>query len=321
MSDLLASLRFVQWAVAKKAFVPELTHFQIKDGFIRSFNGAISLCCPINLALNCNPKAAAFLKAIQTCKETVQLSMTAAGRLSVKSGKLRALVECLPETFPEMAPAGREIDLEPGFMEALAALEPIIGEDASRPWSRGILFRNGVAYATNNIVVARYYADYCALHQVCIPHAAVNELLRISACPAKAFVEDNAVTFLYENGAWLRTSLMPAEGWPDVDRIIDGAETGGEPIPSDFFDGLKDIANFTDETRAVFFKPNYLTTSLDTEKATYINVQGLPDFGKFNVDMWLLLKDLAKFYKPTERPGMIHFAAENVIGAIIGMRE
>lgn len=319
---MLESLKFVQWAVARKNFAPELTHFQIKDGFIRSFNGSISLCCPIELKLNCMPKAAAFMKAIQTCRETVKLSLTPTGKLSVVSGKFRALIECLPEGFPEMAPEGRELAVEADFLDALSILEPLIGEDASRPWSRGILFKDGWAYATNNIVAARFDAGQTALSGINLPHGAVNEILRIGKRPVRALVSENSISFVYDDGSWLRTALLPADLWPDIDKLVDGAnELDLDYIPDEFFQGLDDLAPFTDELRSVFIKPNYLTTSLNPEAATYINVPGLLNFGKFNIDMWRLLKGVAQTMGRGERESLVFFAAPNLMGAIIGMRE
>ena len=80
---MLSELRFVQGAVAKKDFIPALTHFVIEDGAVRGYNGMLALCSPIPFNIACKPRADALVKAIANCTETVQLAMTAAGRLSV----------------------------------------------------------------------------------------------------------------------------------------------------------------------------------------------------------------------------------------------
>src|SRR5690606_40453146 len=66
--------------------------------------GSLALCSPIDLDLEVTPKADPFIKAIATCKDTVQLNMTPAGRLSIKSGSFRAFVDCTDEAYPDIQP-------------------------------------------------------------------------------------------------------------------------------------------------------------------------------------------------------------------------
>ena len=89
---MLKELKFVQGAVAKKDFVPAMTHFRIGDT-VRSFNGNMAICSPIALDLECTPKAETLVRAISNCQEEVVLSMTAKGRLKVHSGSFNAYIE------------------------------------------------------------------------------------------------------------------------------------------------------------------------------------------------------------------------------------
>src|SRR5690606_31461165 len=107
---MLDALKFVQGAVARRDFVPALTHFQIRDGYIRGFNGKIALCAPIDLDLDATPKAAPFIKAIEACRDTVELSLTPNGRLAIRSGSFKAYIDCLEgEEFPNVEPEGDEV--------------------------------------------------------------------------------------------------------------------------------------------------------------------------------------------------------------------
>ena len=104
---MLTELKFVQGAVAKKDFIPSLTHFIIEDGTVRGYNGMLALCSPLPFDIACKPKADSLVKAIANCAETVQLSLTPAGRLSIKSGKFKAFIDCIPdETTPHVQPEG-----------------------------------------------------------------------------------------------------------------------------------------------------------------------------------------------------------------------
>lgn len=316
--ELIKALKFTQWAVARKSFVESLVHFQIKNKTIQSYNGTVSLCSPIDLDLDCLPKAGPFIKAIQTCKDTVQLSITPAGRLSIKSGGFRALIDCAHVEFPEIAPEGREIAPEGGIMAALKILEPLISEDASRPWSRGILISGAHAYATNNVVLAEYSLGFEFPVTLNLPHAAVNELMRIGEEPSRIMVTDASASFLYEDGRWLRTQLLSVE-WPDMGKVLDREHQAAD-IPEGFWQGLTDIAPFTDAARSVYLKPNYLTTSLDSEVATYANVPGIPDGGCYDIEMLKMLQGLTTRLDFTSYPQPCLWFGDKLRGAVIGRR-
>src|ERR1700748_928221 len=99
--NLLDSLKFVKGAVSRKDQLAALTHFGIKDGRITAYNGLIALSSPIALSLDCQPKAAPFIKAIEICESmeaTPALSITKGGKLTVAAGKgFRVHIECVEE--------------------------------------------------------------------------------------------------------------------------------------------------------------------------------------------------------------------------------
>ena len=184
---MLAELKFVQGAVAKKDFLPALTHFRIEDGRVRSFNGTLALSTPIQFDINCTPKAEPFIKAIQNCKETVTMTMTPAGRLGIKSGSFKAFIECVEEENYHAEPEGEEFDIDgEALLKALQAVAPFIGDDASRPWSNGVLLKGQSAYATNNVMLVEYWTG-TTFPIVCnVPKVAIREMLRIGEAPLRA---------------------------------------------------------------------------------------------------------------------------------------
>ena len=94
---MLKELKFVSGAVAKKEFIPAITHFCIENGTVRAYNGTLALSSPIACDINCKPKAVPMVNAIARCSETITMSVTPTGKLSIKSGPFRALIECVPE--------------------------------------------------------------------------------------------------------------------------------------------------------------------------------------------------------------------------------
>ena len=321
MSDLLEALTFIQGAVAKKDFVPVLTHVSIKDGLIQAYNGKVTLCSPIELALDCAPKAVPFIKAIKTCKDTIQMNITPTGRLSVKSKGFRTLIECSPEPFPSIDLEGERLPLPgAGFIAALKVLEPLIAEDASRPWARGILFDVKTASATNNIVVAQLWLDFKFPHRINLPHDAVNELIRIKREPVEMIIAENHATFIYDNGSWIRSQLYSTK-WPDLDGFFKNrVESKSQPVPEGFYDSLRDIAPFVDPLYRCHISNGKVATFADPDLATTSEVPELRGEGIYNITQLLLLEGIATKLNFEAWPAPAAFFGDRLRGSVVGMK-
>ena len=315
---MIDALRFVQGAVAKKDFVQALTHFHISGGLIKGYNGSLALCSPIDLNLEVIPKALPFIKAIQTCKETVQLNMTPAGRLSIKSGPFKAFVDCLEGQPLHIEPEGETIQLDGAFLKALKILNPFIAEDASRPWARGIMFRGPSAFATNNVVLLEYWLGYNFPVEVNIPKPAVQELLRIGQEPSHLQLCENSVTFHFEGGQWLRTQTYSTQ-WPDMGRVLN-RESSPIPFPDGFFESLLDLAPFTDDLERIFFLGTRMATTPAEGLGASADIEGLPEQGIYHVKQLQLLEGVAQKIDLSQYPGPCLFYGDRVRGAIVGMR-
>lgn len=316
---MLESLQFVQGAVAKKDFVPSLTHFHIAGGRIRGYNGSLALCSPIELDLEVTPKAVPFIKAIQTCKGTVQLNMATNGKLFIKSGKFKAHVDCTTEVFPDIQPEGEVVELQPGLIKALRVLAPFIAEDASRPWARGILFRGNSAFATNNIIVLEYWLGEDFPVEVNIPRSAVLELLRIAEDPTSLQMSEDSVTFHYPGDRWMRTQTYSTV-WPDLGRVLDKEATPTK-LPEGFFPALVDLVPFIDDLSRIFFTGDAIATSGEAGEGASVEVPGTPATGIYHLKQLQLLEGLVEKADFTLYPSPSLFYGDKVRGAIIGMRK
>lgn len=325
---LLDSLKFVQGAVATKDYVPALTHFRIGNKKIQGYNGMLSLTCPISLNLHAQPKASTFAKAIQSCTVDPEIKLLSNGKLSVKAGSFKANIPCLAEEFPEMAPTGKVVRMVDGMpiLPQLKALEQFISEDASRPWSRGILIRNGSAFATNNVIVVEQFLGYnFPVKEINIPHATINELLRIKIEPEIIQLDEKSVTFFFDGDETRMTSQVYTSEWPNVEAILNIPENS-QPPPRGFWDALSTVAPFVDELRRVYLRDGLVTTSPEVEHAdASVEVKGLVANACFNVDYLLSLKticfqiDFGTYPKPCLFFGETK-EGNRIRGAIVGIR-
>jgi len=316
---MLKELKFVQGAVAKKDFLPALTHFRIENGHVRSFNGTLALSTPIKLDLDVTPKAEPFVKAIQNCKETVSMHMTPAGRLGITSGAFKAYIECVETETPHVVPEGEEFEIDgEALLAAMKTIAPFIGDDASRPWSNGILLKGQSAFATNNVSLIEYWVGSTFPITCNVPRAAVRELLRINEIPKRAQADDKSISFHFDDGRWIRSALLEID-WPDLNKVLD-VPSNAVTIDERIYEALDTIKPFTDKQERVYIHDGKISTTLaQGEGASY----DLPDFpyeGVYQLHILNLLRGTADSIDFSTYPKPCQFFGERLRGAIIGMR-
>lgn len=322
---MLSPLKFTQGAIAKKDYVPALTHFRIKNGSIMGYNGAVALSSPIDIDIDCYPVAKTFTRAIQTCEETIQLHLTASKKLAISSGPFKAFIDCLPEdgSFPNIQPEGIEVPVDGQILvDCLRTLEPFISQDASREWSQGVLFRGQSAYATNNVVIVERWLG-ARFPDLNIPATAVREIIRIGDPPKAVHVlsgsdgSQKAITFLYPAGQWLRSSLLTL-GWPDVSRILD-LPSSASRLPKGFFEALEKLIPFIGDQQACIFSSNKISTEKTDGYGASFDVKDFQGVGAFNAKLLLELKPIIQEIDFTCFPKPSMFFGDNLRGVISGI--
>lgn len=320
---MLNSLKFVQGAVGRKDFIPELKHFKIASGFVHSFDGVIALCSPIPLDIECMPKAVPFIKAISNCGEQVALVLRDNGKLNIKSGKFTVNIDCLTEDYPFTYPTGEEVKLDNiGFIKAIKTLEPFIGNDASRMWSNGILFNGHSAFATNNVIIVEHWLGVEFPIKCNIPIQAVRELVRINEEPTSIQYDSNTITFHFKGDRWLKTSQYSVE-WPDINKLLN-VESNCIPLDSEFFSALEHVKPFVGDMGQIYINNNVISTSNEeSEGARYELSNSLGEWvnGVYQIQMLEKLKGVADVIDLTMYPSPSMFYGGSAIrGAIVGMR-
>ncbi len=270
---MLKALRFVRGAVARKDHVPVLKHFKIEGGRIQSYNGVLSLSAPIACDLTVQPLAETFVHAIALCDDTVSLHQTETARLVIKSGDFKAYIDTSEEAFPEIKTTGETVNIVVDILDAVKVLAPVMSEDASRPWSRGILFIENSAFVTNNIVLVEHWLQHPMPRPFGLPAMVVKELLRIDEEPEGIKVSPNTVTFYFTGGRTLTSSLLLINNWPDIRLLLQNPPKEKlYDINEDFFEALLDLRPFTKDFRPVWLNGNQISTSHDPEDGAHITL-------------------------------------------------
>lgn len=317
---MLKALRFVRGAVALKNHVPVLKHFRIHDGRIQSYNGCLDLSAPIDCDLSVQPLAATFVHAISLCEDTVSLYQTATGRLVVKSGDFKAFINTSQEVFPGIESSGESID-GVHLLKAIKILAPVMSQDASRPWSRGILFAGQSAFVTNNVVLVEHWLKYPVRQPFGLPAMAVNELLRIGEEPEGVEINPTHVTFHFKDGRRLCTNLLRINLWPDVRKLLEISEPlESHNLHPEFFEGLRKLRPFTTETRPMWLDGNHLSTSSDPEDGAHLELNETEGMqGIWSLDQLLKIEGIAKEISWCRSPRPCPFSGDKIRGLIVGI--
>lgn len=253
------------------------------------------------------------------CNDTIQLSLTKAGRLSVKSAGFKAFIDCVQGETNHVEPEGEFVEFDGELLlKGIQACAPFIGSDASRPWANGVLIKGQSIFATNNVMLVEYWLGSTFPITVNIPRAAVREMQRIGEAPVNAQVTTNSITFHYSGDRWLRTQLFATE-WPDLSKVLDRPS---EQVPVDerIFEGLESVKSFVDKMGTIYLFQDELRTHMDEQEGAGFAMDGFGHEGKYNIDMLNLLKDTAVTIDWSTYPSPCMFLGERIRGAIIGMR-
>lgn len=320
--DLLKNLKFVRGSVAKKDLLPALTHFRIERGRVQGYNGRIALSAPIAFDVDCTPKAIPLVNAIDRCQEAVAFSLTPSGKLSVKSGPFRTYIECVEGPTPHVQPAGQRAQIDgQALLQALTTLEPFISNDASRPWSNGVLFDGSSAFATNNVIAAEYWLGSEFPMSVTIPREAVKEIIRIGEAPVAFQMSENSLTCHYEDGRWVFCGLIEG-AWPNLRKVLDIPSVAMTSIPDEFYMALDSVKPFVDKYGRVMFEPGVIRTHRkDAEEGASVDCEWIKNGSTFAIQMIERLKGVAHSIDLTTYPKPCPWQGERVRGAIIGLHQ
>lgn len=320
---MLDDLHFVKGAVGKRELVKGMTHFQIENGRIYSYNGNISLSSPIALDFNCSPKADLMIKAIENCRDATQMVLTGNGKLSIRSGGFSANVTCIDEPIPHVVPAGEVVALDAeAFINAFRVLLPFIGTNNMYPFSTGVRMKGSCVTATNNVIFVEYWTGSAFPHEVVIPRAAVQELLRIKEIPTHIQYNQNNMTFHYQSGRWLNTTLLDVK-WPETDPIF-AMEHHPTEIDHTLFTALDTIEPFCDEVGSVFIESGTVRTHFEKGEGASNTISNQAIYGRYQVQMLKMLKGVAQKIDMTcydaKKLSPSIFYGDRLRGIISGMR-
>lgn len=215
---MLDTLRLVRGAVAQKELVPLMTHFIFNAGRVQGSNGRITIDAPLDLHEldGCSVPAEKFYRAVEACDGEPKIQRDG-HFVHLRKGRFRVKLPVTSDAKMFTSPPAGKVD---GHLtlDPFRRLLPYVSQDASRPWSIGILLASGYGYATNNVIVARAPLDYTGPN-INLPSYCVEELLVLGNEQCEVSFAENGLYLKPRNDVWLHTRSLSLE-WPDVTRFF-----------------------------------------------------------------------------------------------------
>jgi DNA polymerase III sliding clamp (beta) subunit (PCNA family) len=264
-----------------------------------------------------------FMAAVDACDGEPDDVFVEEGLLVVKKKRYKAKMKMMDATqFPRQGyDSGMAVRVRGGeaFLDVLRRLRPFVSDDASRPWSMGVLFQGGYAYATNNVLVARAPTGFdIEARRTVVPVFAIDELLRIGVGPLEVTRTSTALFFTFTTW-WLRSHLIETE-WPDVAALFTGWKRKLPSVPNGLRDDLRRVAEFIPDKKypVIKFSPDGIAT-LEGDYFAEVTDYRLPN-AQFRVEPLKLLLDNATHCDFSLYPQRCPWFGNDLEGFIVGVR-
>lgn len=313
---MIETLHFVKGAVSTKDLIPVLLAFHLYDDRIQGTNGNVTIDAPLGVSIkNLTVHAERFLKAVDACDGDPKFTASD-DRLIVQRGKFKATI---PLENHQSFPRTEQSKLKKcalNLLPALRILKEFIGQDASHPWACGVLLQGDYIYATNNVVLARVEFTWKE-GPIVLPSFAVDELLRIGQEPCKLGVTDNALTFGYDNGQWLRALLVKNNWPPSISGMIGKAR---EKIAPSLRHCIIKVLPFCPDTKFPVIRiEDGMVKTMDGDMTASMLGELFTGKSIFRAEPLLAVLNIATHLDLSKYPKACPFRGPNVEGVILGV--
>lgn len=321
-------LKQVQWlkeVLSTKDILAANTHYLVRNGYIHAKNGRMSAATPVPCDLEFAVPGEAFEKTLARAPGEVALSLAAGPNgvqvLTIRSGKFRATMGLLDVAHWHVEePATAFVKIPDRLFPAFDALLPFISDNALHPWASSITMTDGMAYATNNTVLAAYPCPGPSQVSVLIPRWAVEFVVSRGKELAEWTVNENHVAFRWATGAWMRSQLMEGSLPQAALAMLNSAPPAEYALTGAWKDAVARVTSLAE-------KPLVLTsTSIRTTGTGLLAEEELPDTpvpdgsegSAWQPTVLQLMVEHATHFDPSNWPKPCSFSNGDLFGVAAG---
>ena len=274
-------------AVAEKSGAIYETHIGIRNNWAIAFNGIVAAGSPIVEDISCYPHTLLLADALSKCDENYTLTQLDNGRLSIKSGKFKAIVPCLdPELMQRVEPDTQIVGITNKFKEAVEAVGVIANENAQHVLTASVLMNGATVISTNRLMVLEAWHGLDLPPNIPLPKEFVTALTKSKKDLSGFGFSNNSATFYFSDGCFMKTQLY-ADSWPDMSRIL-SLKGNLWSLDANFYKALDAIEPFSEDGNA-YFDTNLLMSHPENSGASY-ECTGLPKGAVYNIKQLKIIK-------------------------------
>lgn len=321
-SALLQALDFCS-CVSEKLGAPHETHIGLRNKWAIAFNGVVAAGSPISEDIYCYPHTLQLLDAISKCSENYSLTQLDRERLSIKSGRFKAIVPCLdPLLIQEAYPDPQIVGITNKFKEAVEAVGVLANENAQHVLTASVLMNGQSVISTNRVMLLEYWHGLDLPPNIPLPKEFVKALVKQKKNLIGFGFSRSSATFYFEDGCWLRTQLY-ADEWPDVSRILN-REANLWTIDPSFFQALDAVASFSEDGN-VYSRLNLLCSHADEGVGATFECNGIPAGFVYPIKQLMIMKPYVKSIDYmangiADSSYCLYFVGEAIRGVISGRK-
>jgi len=311
-AQLIEALKFVACS-QRELGTPYQQHCRIYDGVIVAYDGVIAAGHMLDEVFTACPHTLKFLNALSKCGDELSITQLDSARLSITSGRFRALVPCVePGAFPAVMPDPAIVPADDRLRKALETVAPLAAENSTQVFTASVLLNGRSCVAGNHHLIAEAWHGLDLPPGLVVPKIAVAALLKINK-PFKQFgFSQNSITIYFEDNSWFRSQLY-TDKWPNVEKLLN-VETKPWPAPSTLWEAVEAVGSFSENDR-LWFKDNKCYSHETEHKGASYEVIGVPNISLHCKDLHLV-ESMVTGLDFTSHEGKVYFFGENVRGVL-----
>jgi hypothetical protein len=314
-NTFLDALRFCG-SVTKDTGPINETYIHLGAYWATAFNGTIAAGHPITEDIFACPHASLIIEALSKCNEQISFTQLDGFRLSIKSGKFKAVIPGIDPTLLNIAMPDPPIAIiDDRFKEALSIVGILPNENAQLVYLASILMNGQSLVSTTGKAIFEYWHGINLPSEIALPKALVEPLTKTAKKLVRFGFSPTSVTFYFEDSSWIRSQVY-IERWPDIGHILD-QPSNAWPISGDFWRGLEAVAPFS-SSGFVYFDAGILRSHDSPIQGASYEVAGLPAGVAFPAKQLAMIRPFAKTMDFLAK-GSLMFFGDNLRGAIAGV--
>lgn len=294
-------------------------HCYIGRGMLVAFDGTLAAGHPIVEDIEGVPHSGKLLKALERSDETVSVTLNDTQRISVKAGKFRAVINCIP-VGEFYSPTGDApiAAINDKLRDGFKTIMHLASETADKMHFASILLQANSMFATNGKTCLEYWHGI-DLPEMSLPKQAAQAIVKTDKKLTRFGYSGHSATFHFEDGSWIRTQLF-ADRWPDAAALF-RSQTRPGPVPPTLFAAVRAVAPFCppdDALQPVYFHPEAVGSHERLTEGAVHEVPGLIEGPCFSAKELANIEAVTKEIDFQSDPNAAYVFGENVRGKIMG---